>query len=304
MTTAVGDGTQTVAQEFPTMAWMLSIPELAAILQDPKYDNNPQSANEIQAAIQQTNWYKTTSPSMQSYLQDVGTNPADVQQALQQKESDIWDQYLKAGLTPDVAEVQSLALNSIQQGWTSSQLNDAITAHAATNPDQMGQVGAIQTTGEQLSQYAATQGVSIDPVTLRQWGVGVQAGEHNVADYQTLIDQAAKNKYSYSPGVTNALNSGMTVSDYFAPYAAEASKLLETNVTPGDFLSDPQYAKVADYSDPTTGARREMTLPEMDTYVKSMDQWKGTQQGQQQASSMAQGILQMFGKVSGGTTGF
>lgn len=76
---------QTFAEKYPAFAWAFSDPEVNKILQDGVA--NGWGPDEVQNAIQQTNWYKSKSNAERSWLQTLATDPADAARQLQNYDS-------------------------------------------------------------------------------------------------------------------------------------------------------------------------------------------------------------------------
>jgi len=282
-----------IKQQFPAYAWLLNIPDVRNILADPQYQNNPEAAAQIQARIEGTNWWQTTEPSLRTYEQLQAQDPEGLAQQQRQKQADIWDQYVKLGLTPDGADVQNLAVQALQHNWNSSQLNDAIVTHSQYSPTITQQAGEIQTNVASLRQLANQYGLNYDDQTLWQMGRSIAAGEHALQDYTPQFQSAAAGKFPvWAPEILK----GTTVQQLADPYKQDAAKLLEVSADSIDMFNDPKYLHALSYADPKTGQNRPMTLSEWSTYLRGTDQFKHeTQQGQNQAAAMATGINQLFG---------
>lgn len=285
---------QQLSQRWPSYSWALSIPELKAILTDP----NVTDPNELQSKIEGTSWWKQTQPAQRNWIARQNVDPAGANQDKQQKEADIWDRYLGLGLNANQQQVQDLAVQALSMGWTDTQLNDAIVSHVQYTPDLLNQAGSIATNARALKQQAASYYVSLDDRTAADWSKKIAAGEATANDFMPTLQTWAKSKYAFSPEIVSAIDSGVTTKDYFAPYQQEAAKLLETNADSIDLANDPKWSQVTSYADPKTGQRRVMTINEMQTFTRGMDQWKTTRQGQQAAADAAEGILKTFGKIA------
>lgn len=288
-----------IRQQFPAYAWLLNIPEIRDILSDPQYTNNPNAKDQIQARVQGTKWWQTTESSMRTYEQLQAQDPEGLNQQQRQKEADIWDAYIKSGITPVQGDVQQLATQALQHNWNASQLQDAIMTHAKFSPDVVNGVGQLQTNTATLRQMAQTYGVDISDQTAFDWAKSIGAGEHTITDFTPQMQNWAESKY---PAWAEQIKGGYTVEQLTDPYRQQTAKLLEKSPDTVDLFDNPQYSKMLNYTDPKNGEQRPMTLTEAATYTRGLDAWKGTQQGQQAASSAVEGILQMFGKVKSGST--
>lgn len=84
---ATGGGTeeQTFQQKYPQFAWAFGDPEVANVLRtavDKKW-----GPDELQGAIQQTNWWKSKTDAERNYLQLLATNPKEAERRLNNYDS-------------------------------------------------------------------------------------------------------------------------------------------------------------------------------------------------------------------------
>lgn len=292
---------QTAEQQFtdrwPTYAWALGIPELKAILSD-NSPTGPKTPEEVQARFEGTNWWKTTAPAIRNWDARVAMDPEAAQQDIKRKAADIWDLYYGLGLQPSAEQSSQMATDAMRLGWTDAQVKDAIVSHITYAPDMMQQAGGLQLSASQLKSSAADWGVSLTDETAFDFAKKIAAGEKTAQDYTPYFQGLAKGKY---PTLAEQIDQGITVKQFATNYQQDAGKLLEVDPNTIDVFNDPKWSKALSTSDPKTGALRPMTFTEWDSYLRGTDQYKhDTHQGQAQAADMASGLLDFFGKTSGG----
>lgn len=286
------DTNKTLLERWPAYAWAMDIPEIRAVLSDPKLTDG----GEVEARIQNTNWYKTTFPAVRqiTYLKNV--DPAGWAQQRGQKSADIWDMYTSIGLKPDPKVVTDLAEQALSFQWTNAQIRDAVVAHFTNDPTMLGQVGEIQTNTNQIKQLASDYFVQMDDVTAHTWAASISNNEHTLNDYMPLLQQMSKSKY---PTISNLIDQGIKPKDFAASYQAEAAKILELpDPKSVDVMNDPRWSVAMDYSDPKTGQKRPMTISEWQVHVRGQDSFGNTKQANQQTADLNQSLLQTFGKVA------
>jgi len=97
------------------------------------------------------------------------------------------------------------------------------------------------------------------------------------------------------PQLENALNAGITPEEYFAPYKYEIERMLDR---PNVDLYE-EFGDVIQYiPDTGTAEARPMTLNEVRTYVRGLDEWQMSKQGKDSAAALAFAIGQSFGEVA------
>lgn len=69
--------TQTYQDKYPQFSWAFRDPEVVKILSDAMQPQNLWGPDEVQARIQQTNWWKTKTNAERDWLQTLSTDPAD-----------------------------------------------------------------------------------------------------------------------------------------------------------------------------------------------------------------------------------
>lgn len=292
-----------VLKYWPQFAWALDVPDIAAVLEEAvgaAGGGEAWSSARLLARLQDTPWWKGTTPKARENLELSRTDPAAIDQQKRELEAKLNDFNRTSGANIDTGALQNVAGQAIMFGWNDQQMQDAIIAGARANGYKgvEGQIGSISTTVNALKQTAKNYYANLDDNTAFQWATQVAAGEKQLADFNVTFQEWGKSKFSYSPEITQAIDRGMTVRDYLAPFQQEAAKTLEIqDPSSVDFINDPKFSKVLDTVD-EKGQRRMMTISEAQKYYRSMDQWKSTRQGQQAAADMAQSLLTTFGKVA------
>lgn len=284
-----------VLKYFPAYAWALDIPDVAATLQ--KAVSEQWTSQTLIANLEQTNWWKNTQPSVRQYNEEIATDPERYAEEVRRLSAKTWDLSNSLGLGLQNTKVaDDVARQALQLNWNDEQIKDALVT-ASRNQGQRGgdaNTGLINTTIGQLKQNASSFMVGIDDKTAFQWATSVAAGEHKVEDYNEIFKGWAKGQFA---SLAPIIDQGVTPEQYFSPIKQAVGQTLEISPDAVDMINDPKYSKIAHFADPKTGTPRPMTISEAQTYVRGLDEWKGTRQGQQAAADMGQQILKTFGKV-------
>lgn len=288
---------QYIRSNFGTDAWLLDIPDVATVLEQAVV--NGDSAEQVQAAIQQTNWWKTTSQAVKNYEQDKANNPADYSfttpgskaaQTVAQIQSMAGQ--IGVSLAPETA--QELAQNALQFGWSSQQIQQAIGSHANTSGQGPGNAGGI---ADQIKAMASSYYMTLTPQALQSWAQNIAAGTQTLQQFQAQMQQNAALKWTGFAGQLQAGNNMVQLTDSLRQ---EAAKTMEVDPNSIDFMNNPTYSKILDYVPPDTanGVHRVMTLSEMDQYLKSQPAWGYTQAARDSAAQLEQTLATTWGRIA------
>jgi hypothetical protein len=124
--------------------------------------------------------------------------------------------------------------------------------------------GTLQSTEQQLQALAKQYLVPVDPNTLATWSTQIAANQQSLAGFQSFLTEQALKKFGNDPGMTQALKSGQTASQYLTPYSSMLQSELGVD-TQGIDWTQPRYAKLLTETDPQSGT------------VISTPLWKATQ---------------------------
>lgn len=276
----------------PQWLWALDNPELAPILENANREQlNPA---EMLAQIQETNWWKKTEPSVREYQQRIATDPSLDEQNRRETEAQIWDLSQKMGLNLNADAVREQALRAQQFGLSAEQITDSLVGKAREAGYQgTGGGGQIQTTMSSLKQQAAAYYVNIDDNTAFDWASKVASGEKAASDFAPIFKDWAKAKFSHDPAMVERIEAGFTPEQLFQPQKTAIAQLLEVDPSTVN-MTDPKWNQVLDYADPSTGARRSMTVSETQRLARQSAEWKRTQNGQQAGAGLLGNITKML----------
>lgn len=285
-----------IKQNFGTDSWLLDIPDVASVLEQAVV--NGDSTAQIQAAIQQTNWWKTTSQAVKNYEQNSANNPADYSfttpgSTAAQTLAQVQQTAAQAGVQLDAQTAQTIATDSLKFGWNSQQLQQAIGSRVQYS----GSGGNAQTIVQQLKQMANQYYMNLTPQALQSWAQNLAAGTQTMQQFQAQMSQQAALKWT---GYSQQIQAGNTMVQLTDSLRNEAAKTMEVDPSTIDFANNPTYQKILDYVPPNSpnGVHRVMTLSEMDQYLKSQPQWGYTQAARDQAAQLEATITQTWGRIA------
>lgn len=314
-----------VQTNFPSEAWMLNIPEVSTLVEEATVNN--WTSDQLQARIQGTNWWKTTTSAMRNYEELSNTDPsalsfsANGSQA-QQQLATVQAAAGTQGVTLTQQQGQTLALDAIKYGWNSAQIqqnvgqmitfksndsNATLTGHATTNDEQLYQ---------QLTQLSGEYAQPMSASGTQQWMQQIAEGKQTVQSYQAEL---AKNAAAQYPTLAAGLAQGQTVTQLLNPQITTMANMLEIDPTEieSNLLTNKDYNKLltggsAPAKNSTSGAATSglgttpgtnpatpapMTTAQAGQLARSMPQWQFTQNARDTAGDTAQAIVQAFGQT-------
>jgi hypothetical protein len=257
------------SQLLGSWASFLNHPEIGAILKEAAADG--WSPERLQATLQQTEWWQTTSAAKRMWDASVGQDPATAQAQVDSRMAEIVNMSQEMGLDLAAIEragkgnmVMHLATQSLMYGWSAAQLQDAIGAEVLRDPI-LGQQVREGTVGQEIRAAASDYGVPLSDGVLDERARQIAAGTSTMDDYKTYLIKQAKATYGELDG---ALDRGETVRQVADPYLQIASQML--GLDPSQLqLNDPKWMAALAYKDPATGKSRTLNFDEWQRRVRS-----------------------------------
>lgn len=249
----------------------------------------------LEGQLSQTEWWKTTSDTARAWELVKKTDPATAQASIASTSAQLSAAAQAAGVTISPARLTQLAEDAQRFGWNAAQVKQAMAAeyHYDPNVAQSGQVAATQELIRNLG---------------REYGVPIQ-GEHQESVYRAVLagtmDQGTLNELFIKaakllfPTIADDLDKGITVRQYYAPYAAAAAKFLEISPEEID-LTDGKWQRPLNQIDPKTGQRGVMSVWDWETTLKTDDSynWRYTKNAKEDYTSAAAQISKAMGRVA------
>lgn len=266
--TGVAGSDTDVRAQYGALAWALDLPEIGDILRKAAAAN--QSPDITNAQIQNTSWWKTHSASFRSLYQLHKEDPKSYAQKLDAQSDAIRSQSEQLGIHLSYNRLRKMAQLSLQTNWDPQQLRSAIANEFHYKEGaQKGQAGVAE--GD-LREMAGNYAVPLASKTIAAWLKSIVAGNAKPEDFEMQMRQQAKSLF---PSISDALDKGITVAQYYEPYRQIAAKTLEIDPDAVN-LDDQRWAKALNQIDPKTGQRVSMSLSDWQTMLQT-DQSYGYQ---------------------------
>ena len=303
------DAIAAVEQQYPNLAWLLSVPDIGPlIVQAAQAGTSPEA---FTAQLESTSWYQTHSDAVRKWIQEVNQDPATARADLVAQESAMQATLASMGLRPTASQVTMLAQQSLAFGWSDQQTKAAISA--AIHPGDNGTftftyAGATTTSSggtllagvDQVMAEASKYLVPISPGTADAFSQAMAAGTMDATGVTAYFQAQASSLY---PSIAGAIKAGITPADYVTPYKEVAAQLLGVPANSID-MSKPQYQRALSAPGPD-GVPTAMSLYDFQNMLMKDPQYgyNNSVNAKDRASSIAQGLGEMFGRVSSGPAG-
>ena len=190
-------------------------------------------------------------------------------------------------------DFDALGWQAANNNWDTEKIRDLladqITYETTKNP------GYVNDVMNKTRNYAADYMVKISEEEALGFARKVASGDMDPESIKTEMGRRAKAQYSY---LAHVVDSGSTLKEYFDPHRKTIAQLMEVSPDKIDFLNDPQWADVVNRPpDANDSTRREMSLSEVESFVRSKDQWSTTQNARSTAANGAVAIAKALGAL-------
>jgi hypothetical protein len=305
---AAGTSPDIASQLYGYMGWAISIPEVAAILKKAAADAQAGvgwSQAQMDAALQATNWWKTTDSNKRAWLEKAANDPATADDQVAQKADDIHSQLVQQGVELDPGVINQIARQSLEFGWDDVQMKAALDSELQRSPSVLqSQVG---TNYRAMARQYAT---NLSDTALQGWAADSIAGVKSDDQFRQYLVQQAKSLFRNNADLGKFLDDGGTVDQYGDVFKQDAAQTLGVDPNTIDF-TDPKWsaalnAQQMDQAGKPVGQVGPMTRQEWIQKMKSdpLYGWSKTANGINELVGTASNLMQQFGfqPTAGGAT--
>lgn len=276
-------------------SFMESDPELANIYSQAVAGT--WSTDQFQAALQNTDWWRNNSDSARQMLAEKYSNPAQYQQDIQNKTTQLNDLAAKLGVHISATGMNSLADLALVTNMNDAQINGYLSKYLELNQQGhfSGYAGQVELG---VREYAREMGVPLSDDYVERAVSGIVAGADTLQARRASIQTIAAQTF---PAYAQQINGGMTVGQIAAPYLATQAKLWETDPNKID-LFDPtlrgalQQSTSAGENAPSTPTQ--MPLYDFEKQLRSNAKWLKTNNAREAINSTASQVLSDMGLTS------
>jgi hypothetical protein len=266
-------------------------PELKQILLDATM--NDWSDDKFRAALEQTDWWKTTTQSARQFDMEEATDPATVQTKIDNRAAELQQIARTQGVTLAEQTASQIARDSLRGGWNYQTYSTAVTSEAVKSTAGLSQLRAGKI-GQDIREMAASYGISLSDTEINSYVNKFAVGEESNVSFEGKMREYAKVLY---PAISNQIDAGSTFTDIVAPYRSKAAAILELEPDQIDFMDSKYLAAVTKTND--KGEQSMMSAREWEQELRTNRQfgYEFTQQAQSAAYSVADEIANLFGRV-------
>lgn len=281
-----------IRQQYPNLYFLMQDPEIGPLLREAVDPNAGFSAQAFYAKLTNTRWWKSRSQAQRQWEFMRHTDPAEAQSQINQFRNQLSQQASRLGIALTPSQLAIISVDALSKGLSPDSpevLRKMIQLRTLKNT----QAGGIQTASRQA--MAVSYGDYFLPMsghTAGIWGQQIATGMKTLDDLRVEMQKKAISRFPY---LRTQIMAGQTPAEIFAPHRDMIASELE--LSPGTIdLANSKWSKVLDYYDKTTKVHRPMTLYEVQTLARQDDRWWKTQKGKSADASMANMILERFGK--------
>jgi hypothetical protein len=272
-------------------AYLLSVPELLPILVAAGLGGL--DPGRMDAAVVQTNWWKTTSQAQRNFQEIQANNPGEAAAQVAQMQNTILATAQQLGVTIPADQLKNMATMATAFNWSTATIEQTLRAggaFSAPNP----KFGAAATFQDQARQLAGEYNINLSDSQMQAYVKQNVAGTLSADGLQSMFAQQAEQMY---PWMAASIKQGVTPSQYLSSYASAAGTTLGIDPSSVNW-TDPKWNKAL----LTTNAQGQQQPNSIGVFQQNLMKdptygYQYTNGARDQAYGTAQTILQTFGKV-------
>lgn len=256
----------------------------------------------VLAVVEQTPWYQSTNASMREFDAKYGGLDNFLELNRRNQLDEIGDVYAKVedgfrrlGVQVDEERLIEIAATIDYYGYD---LDDEETfrqvlEEAKRSEYQFNSETASFTEFANLRDAVAATArsyyITLPMATVAEYAEKFFTGEMTSEDLNAIFREQASARFSNDQRVQNALDAGLTLQSYFAPYQGEIEMELGR---PVDLFTEfPEVIEMMG----SDGVARPMTYAEMRTFARQQPEWAQSNRGQDAATDMVFELGKLFG---------
>jgi hypothetical protein len=290
---------------FGYLAWAWDNPEIRPIfdkaINEGWIDPNTRTLTPVgqglfTAELVKTHIWQTTDANQRAWMELKATDNATAQGQVDSRAKAIIAQAAPMGIAIDPGRAQSMAEDSLKNGWTlnSPELRSAIAAEFHYQPGA--QTGTLGQADVSLKQMAQDYLVPLSDDTLADWERRLADGTAASPEvFQQYMVDAAKRRF---PTLGKQLDAGATVKQLAEPYKQSAAKLLGINPDSID-LNDAKWRVPLVSYDPKLQDFTMMSDYQWEKTLRSdpVYGWGNSKNGIDSATTFRDTLLRSIGRI-------
>ena len=277
-----------VSEHYPgMMGFFNSNPEIRAKLTEAaKWGWTP---NKLEAEIQSTSWYRSTSANARDFALLEANDPASAQARVSATAAEVQNIARTLGLGLSGQQLAGMAWNIERNGWNSAQTIDALLRGISW--ESVG-AGELRASVDDIKALSGDYLVTMTDRTAQQYAMKIASGEMTLAGVETVLKRQAQGRFNW---MANEIDQGITPMDYFAPIRDTIASTLELAPEAVN-LMDPQWLSLVEVRDEETGKMRGATINEAMLKARNTAGWADTSQAQEMSAGALRLVQEAFGR--------
>lgn len=293
MAAASGAVRQKIAELYPGLLPLLSDPQVGALLIK-AVGPTPYSPGRFEAELHKTRWWRTHSEAQRRWFLLRGVDPKEYAVQRDIMQGDIMREANRLGIKFSGKSVAYLANMALQLGLSAD--NPAMIQKMVAYSNQPGMIGpgALATNARDMQLWANREYFRALPQhVVGKWARWIGEGTKTMEDFQAQVSAEEQRKY---PHFADLMSQGASLADIINPLRETIAQELELQSPEQVSLKDPYWKDLLGVRDPKTNKMRLMTTSEAQRKARLRPEWWNTSGGRQADASMAQTLLQVFGR--------
>lgn len=276
---------------FPQLLFLVNDPEVGKLLNDAVDPNKGYSANQFEARLQSTRWFRTQSNTQREWLLLRNNNPAQANQQRTQFRRSLDALAARLGVRLTTNERNLFSEVYLQRGISP---DDPLVAQdlghfAGTRGAYKN--GEITTTAREVNRQFKSQWIDVGMKYNVDSGSHVVTGKKSMETIKEEARAKAAQKYWW---LKPQLDKGMTMDEIFEPIRQTIAEELE--IAPESInMRDKRWSKLVHVADSKLGEHRMGTLYEAQTLARQQPQWWQTKGGRATDAGLQEQVRNIFG---------
>lgn len=272
-------------------AFLNSIPDVKKIFSDAVAGS--WSADKFQAALRDTNWFKTTSNTARQAQLQKSTDPATYNATLDATKLQVQMLASEVGAAVPTGQLDRIAASVMSSGMDENGIRQTLAQYITFTKDgtMTGEAGMHAYT---MKQFAYQNGVSLDDQTLKNQAALVVKKLATTQDFESQVREQAKSSY---PGLAQQIDAGQNVMDIANPYKQMMAN--EWDIPPESIDLQNQTLRTALNGLNKDGKPTGKNMLDFQQQLRNDPRWAQTKGAQDAAMNAAKGVLTNMGLIGG-----
>lgn len=183
-----------------------------------------------------------------------------------------------------------LAATAASNNWNAAMIRDHLAD--MLNQEMINREGIVSSTASRVRQLAAQYYVNVSDSEVFDFAKRLASEDIDENTIATQIKARAKAKFST---LTDVIDSGETIRDYFRPHRELVAQLMDLSPDQVDLMNDARWLPILENS--SGQERRPMNLYETGQYVRSLGDWQESSSARSLASDASMSIAKIMGAM-------